>query len=139
LRHRLLDDVGLLPVLGREHGRLGRRSLRRQRRLHLGPTDVVQPVTRPARRSATNAPATGSSPTTWWRPCGYPAAPPRTGPPTTASGSVCSTACNATAPARCGSIRDAAIVRRNPAGNSARAWVLRKTIDDRDFRDRVVR
>ena len=65
---------------------------------------------------------------TWRRPCGYPAAQPRTGPPTTASGSVCSTACNATAPARCGSIRDAAIVRRDPAGNSARAWVFRKTI-----------
>jgi hypothetical protein len=50
-----------------------------------------------------------------------PAPQPRTGPPTTASGSVCSTACNATAPARCGSIRDAAILRRDPAGNSARA------------------
>jgi hypothetical protein len=70
----------------------------------------------------------GSSPTTWRRACGYPAAPPRTGPPTTASGSVCSTACNATAPARCASIRDAAIVRPDPAGNSARAWVFRKTI-----------
>ena len=57
-----------------------------------------------------------------------PAAPPRTGPPTTASGSACSTAYNATAPARCASIRDAAIVRRDPAGNSARAWVFRKTI-----------
>jgi hypothetical protein len=50
-----------------------------------------------------------------------PAPQPRTGPPTAASGSVCSTACNATAPARCGSIRDAAILRRDPAGNSARA------------------
>jgi hypothetical protein len=60
---------------------------------------------------ATNAPATGSWPSTWRRACGYPAAPPRTGPPTTASGSVCSTACNATGPAPCGWIRDAAIVR----------------------------
>jgi N-methyl-L-proline demethylase len=34
---------------------------------------------------------------------------------------VCSTACNATAPARCGSIRDAPIVRQDPAGNSTRA------------------
>ena len=34
-------------------------------------------------------------------------------------GSVCSTACNATAPARCASIRDPAIVRPDPAGNSA--------------------
>ena len=32
------------------------------------------------------------------------------------------------APARCGSIRDAPIVRRDPAGNSARAWVFRQTI-----------
>ena len=39
-------------------------------------------------------------------------------------GSVCSTACNATAPARCSWIRDAAIVRRDPAGNSARPWVF---------------
>src|SRR4029077_17244176 len=30
--------------------------------------------------------------------------------------------------ARCGSIRDAAIVRRDPAGSSARAWVFRKTV-----------
>ncbi|HET9564729.1 MAG TPA: hypothetical protein VFP27_09550, partial [Mycobacterium sp.] len=45
----------------------------------------------------------------------------------TASGFVCSTACNATAPARCGSIRDAATVRRDPASNSARAWVFRET------------
>ena len=83
-----------------------------------------------SRRSSQENAATGSSPTTWRRPCGYPAAQPRTGPPTTASGSVCSTACNATAPARCASIRDAAIVRRDPAGNSARAWVFRKTIVD---------
>ena len=39
---------------------------------------------------------------------------------------------NATAPARCGSIRDAAIVRRDPAGNSARAWVLGKTMVQED-------
>lgn len=46
-------------------------------------------------------------------------------------GTSSSTACNATAPARCGSIRGAAIVRPDPAGNSARAWVLRLTIPDR--------
>ena len=61
----------------------------------------------------------------------YPAAQPRTGPPTTASGSVCSTACYAMAPARCASIRDAVIVRRDPAGNSARAWgSVRRSLSD---------
>ncbi|HEX7426892.1 MAG TPA: hypothetical protein VF328_07985, partial [Mycobacterium sp.] len=34
---------------------------------------------------------------------------------------------NATAPARCGSIWDAATVRRDPASNSTRAWVFRET------------
>jgi hypothetical protein len=39
------------------------------------------------------------------------------GQPKTASESVCSTACNATAPERCGSIRQATTVRRDQAGN----------------------